>query len=153
MLNKKIKPLISLPQNEDFAKLIFKKQEELKKDIPIIVIPEEAGDLRNEVQNIANENGIEIAIIGMGDSGKPKIPELMAFNHVPSCTIKKEENEPKRGVSFSFNDLVKDAEPTIPYRGQLLSSKEDFIDAKKPKKERAKNNRKTKKRKKAKNGR
>jgi hypothetical protein len=156
-MNKKFKPLIALPPTEGFdylQRMMFKKsEEEMSKHIPIIVIPEEAKDLRDEVQSLANDNGVEIAIIGMGDSGKSKIPNLLAFNHTPSCSTENNHEEKQRGVSFSFNDLVKDAEPTIPFTGRLVSSKEKFIENKKPKKERVKNNRKTKKRKKAKNGR
>ena len=67
MLNKNRKPLISFPENEDYARLIFKKQEEMKTNIPIIIIPEESVELRNEVQSLANEKGIDIAIIGAGN--------------------------------------------------------------------------------------
>lgn len=154
MINKKFKPLISLPPTEGFdylQRMMFKKsEEEMSRKIPIIVIPEEAKGLRDEVQQIANDNGVEVAIIGMGDSGKPKTPNLLSFNYSPSCTTEKNHEEKQRGVSFSFNELVKDVEPTIPFIGRLVSSKEQFLENKKPKKERVKNNRKTKKRKKLK---
>lgn len=132
---------------------MFQKSEEMDKRIPIIVIPEEAKGLRDEVQSIANENGVEFAIIGMGDSGKSKTPNLLAFNHISTCTVINDCEEKQRGISFSFNELVKDVEPTIPFTGRVVSSKEQFLENKKTKKEIAKNNRKTKKRKKAKNGR
>lgn len=157
MMNKKFKPLIALPPTEGFdylQRMMFKKsEEEMSRKIPIIVIPEEAKELRDEVQQLANENGVEVAIIGMGDSGKSKIPNLLAFNHTPTCTVINDYEEKQRGLSFSFNELVKDVEPTIPFTGRPVSSKEQFLENKNPKKERVKNNRKTKKRKKAKNGR
>lgn len=154
-MNKKFKPLIALPPTEGFdylQKMMFKKsEEEMSRKIPIIVIPEEA-KLRDEVQQLANDNGVEVAIIGMGDSGKSKIPNLLAFNYTPACTVINDYEDKQRGLSFSFNELVKDGEPTIPFTGRVVSSKEQFLENKKPRKERVKNNRKTKKRKKAKNG-
>lgn len=156
MMNKKFKPLIALPPTEGFSyaeRMMIKKSEEISKMIPIIVVPEEAGIMMNEIQKVADDNRVEVAIIGMGDSGKPKIPNLLSFNYSPSCTTENNNEEKQRGISFSFNDLVKDAEPTISFTGRTISSKESFFENKKPKKERVTNNRKKKKRKKAKNGR
>jgi hypothetical protein len=116
-------------------------------------MPEEAGSMMDEIQKLANDNKVEVAIIGMGDSGKSKIPNLLAFNYIPSSTTEKNNEEIQRGLSFSFNDLVKYVESTIPFTGRPISSKEQFFENKKPKKERVTNNRKKKKRKKAKNGR
>ena len=80
MINKKFNPLIDLPPTEGFSyteRIMLQKSEEMSRKIPIIVIPEEAKVLRDEVQSIANDNGVEFAIIGMGDSGKSKIPNLL----------------------------------------------------------------------------
>lgn len=156
MLDKNKKPLIHLTPSQglfSLERMVLKKSEEVGKKIPIIVVPEEAGKMMNEIQKIANENKVEVAIIGMGDSGKSKIPNLLAFNHTPACTLINDYEDKQRGLSFSFNELIKDVEPTTPFTGRVVSSKEQFLENKKPKKERVKNNRKTKKRKKAKNGR
>lgn len=161
MLDKNKKPLIHLTPSQglfSLERMVLKKSEEVGKKIPIIVVPEEAGKMMDEIQKIANENKVEVAIIGMGDSGKPKIPRLFGFNPPePSCISEKPEEEKERGISFVYNDMIKNAEPTLAptlaYRGQLLSSVNQELENKKPKKTRTKNNRKTKKRKKAKNGR
>lgn len=168
MLDKNRKPLIHLPPTEGFSyaeRMMFKKSEEMSKNIPIIVIPEEAGDLRNEVQNVADEQGVEVAIIGMIEGKRDINFNLMAANLVLSTTINNfkqditiidnEEYSESKGNLFKFTnpDLFIGAEPTI-------ATQEDFYnpifkdkDFSKPKKERAKNNRKKKKHKKAKNGR
>lgn len=166
MLNKNRKPLISLPPTEGlyFSKMMFKKSVDLSKRIPIIVVPEEAGSMIDEIQKVADDNKVEVAIIGMG-KGNNGLLNLSMSIAAMSLTLaiteqqKKDkalvidDTEKQRGLSFSFNDLVKDVEPTIPFTGRLVSSKEQFLEIKKPKKERAQNNRKKKKHKKAKNGR
>lgn len=154
MLDKNRKPLIHLTPSQglfSLEKTMLKKSEEMGKQIPIIVVPEEDRKMMDEIQKIANEKKVEVAIIGMGDSGKSKI---YGFNPpAPSCVQEKPEEEKQRGISFVHNDMIKNAEPTLASKGQLLSSVNQELENKKPKKTRTKNNRKTKKRKKAKNGR
>lgn len=122
-----------------------------KKWKPIIVAPKYDTEMHDRIKKLSEISKIELQIIGMGDSGKSKI---YGFNPpTPLCTQEKPEEEKQRGISFVHNDMIKNAEPTLASRGQLLSSVNQELENKKPKKTRTKNNRKTKKRKKAKNGR
>lgn len=165
MLDKNRKPLISIPQNEDYARLIFKKQEELKNNTPIIVIPEEAKELRDEVQSVANEKGVEVTIIGMGEGKKGLRNLSMNLAAISLVLATTEKQQKDRALIFEDEELGKsrvDLFQTIPMKStdymflpeaennNPIFKEKDFS---KPKKERAKNNRKTKKRKKAKNGR
>ena len=171
MLNKKIKPLISLPAPEGLSyaeRIMLQKSEEMNKNIPIIVIPEEAKDLRNEVQSLADENGIDISIIEEGMS-RGKNSRLLSTIAAMSLTLAlteqqkkdrivvidgEEYSEEKGNLSTLTNPyFITDAVPTIATQGNFYNPIFKDKDFSKPKKERVKNNRKTKKRKKAKNGR
>lgn len=173
MMNKKFKPLISLPQTEGFSyaeRMMLKKSQEMSKNIPIIFIPEEVKDPRSEVQSLADENGIDIAIIeegnNLGKNMRLLSTTIAAMNIVLATTEKQqnkdnilvidnEEYSESKGNLFKFTnpDLFIGAEPTIATQGDFYNPIFKDKDYSKPKKEKVKNNRKTKKRKKAKNGR
>lgn len=169
MMNKKFKPLIALPPTEGLSyaeRIMLQKSEEMSKRIPIIVIPEEAGSMMDEIQKLADDKKVEVAIVGMGE-GKRGIRNISlalaamnltfalseCFKSDNTLAINNEENCNEKENLFGFTNRELTGQDAVVYEEDTHNKIFKDKDYSKPKKEKVKNNRKTKKRKKAKNGR